>query len=50
MKDKTIISLFAMMIIAMILPITLLWKALIIVPALEALLLDWDGFFEEEVK
>lgn len=50
MKDKTIIILFAMMIIAMILPITLLWKALIIVPALEALLLDWDGFFEEEVK
>ena len=38
------------MIIAMILPITLLWKALIIVPALEALLLDWDGFFEEEVR
>lgn len=42
MKDKTIISLFAIMIIAMILPITLLWKALIIVPAFETLLIDWD--------
>ena len=48
MKDKTIIILFAMMIIAMILPITLLWKALIIVPALEILLIGWDE--EKEVK
>ena len=48
MKDKTIIILFAMMIIAMILPITLLWKALIIVPALEILLIGWDE--EREAK
>jgi len=48
MKKRTRRILLLTIIVSVVSPISLLWTTIISVTALEALLLDWDGYFEEE--